>query len=130
MPSPVVTSHAPSFNSTPSFAFGVVRKRRWPLVFSKNQSRTKRSSALSPSGDGCQTISWKSVFFADRIHHLSHEQFEAAAFVGVDRVRDDDLIVEMFEHFLLLESLLVTISALFRECDDFKSVAGDVLLAL
>ena len=70
------------------------------------------------------------VFFADGIHHLADEKFEAAAFVGVDGVGDDDLIVEVFEDFLLLEGLFVSICAFWGEGDDFESVAGDVFLAL
>ena len=69
------------------------------------------------------------VFLADGVHHLADEEFEAAAFVGVDGVGDDDLVVEIFEDFLLFEGLFVAVGAFLGEGDDFKSVAGDVLFA-
>ena len=70
------------------------------------------------------------VFFADGVHHLPDEKFKAAAFVGVDGVRDENLIVEKFEDFLLFQRLLVSVGAFLREGDDFESIAGDVFLAL
>lgn len=69
------------------------------------------------------------VFFADGVHHLSNEEFEAAAFIGIDGVGDDDLIVEVFEGGFLFEGAVVAVRAFFGEGDNLESVAGDVLFA-
>jgi len=56
-PSPTVTSQPLGSSSRPVSAYSLSRNRSAPVWFSKNQSGTNRSSAVSSPGDGRQTIS-------------------------------------------------------------------------
>jgi hypothetical protein len=69
------------------------------------------------------------VFFADGVHHLADEEFEAAAFVGVDDVGDDDLIVEVLEGGFLFQGAFVAVAAFFWKGDDLEAISRDVLFA-